>query len=44
MEKDMTRWELLTLLLAIESFLEDEKSEKARNLLKTGINEIKSDR
>ena len=44
MEKDMTRWELLTLLLAIEALLEDEKSKKALNLVKTVINEIKSDR
>ena len=40
----MPRWELLTLLLAIESLLEDEKSEKALNLVETWINEIKSDR
>ena len=41
MEKNMTRWELLTLLLAIKTLVEENKGEKALSLIDEVITEIK---
>lgn len=41
MEQNMTRWELLTLLLAIKTLAEENKGEKALSLMDYAISEIK---
>lgn len=42
MEKDiMTRWELLTLLLALETLIEENKNEKALSILAEIKTELK---
>lgn len=40
-QQNMTRWELLTLLLAIKTLVEENKSEKALSLMDEVISEIK---
>ena len=40
-QENMTRWELLTLLLAIKTLVEENKSEKALALMDEVISEIK---
>lgn len=39
--ENMTRWELLTLLLAIKTLVEENKGEKALSLIDEVITEIK---
>lgn len=41
MKQNMTRWELLTLLLAIKTLVEENKGEKALSLMDEIISEIK---
>lgn len=41
MEQSMTRWELLTLLLAIKTLVEENKGEKELSLMDEVISEIK---
>lgn len=40
-QENMTRWELLTLLLAIKTLVEENKGEKALDLIQEVISEIK---
>ena len=40
-QENMTCWELLTLLLAIKTLVEENKSERALDLIQEVISEIK---
>lgn len=40
-EENMTRWELLTLLLSLKALLEDDKKDKALDLINEVIVEVK---
>ena len=41
MEQNMTRWELLTLLLAIKTLVEENKGEKTLSLMDEVVSELK---
>ena len=40
--EDMTRWELLTLLLSLEALIESDNTEKAKEVIKEVISEVRS--
>ena len=44
MEENMTRWELLTMLLSLKALLESDNKEKALEVIDTVIAEAKRDR
>lgn len=39
--EDMTRWELLTLLLSLEALIESDNTEKAKEVIKEVISEVR---
>lgn len=44
MEENMTRWELLTMLLSLKALLESDNKEKALEVIDNVIAEAKRDR
>lgn len=44
MEDNMTRWELLTMLLSLKALLESDNKEKALEVIENVIAEAKRDR